>query len=353
MPHSKYRGLGGIMRWYRLAGPLLIGLSVSGCNSIPHPDYFVPGHAGSPHDADRGTTYVHVEDLMRHIQCEIVRAKNLPELLTYREAKGGTPVNVAVVTLTLKVEDNGGVTPSLSFINPLSTGGTFAFGVNGNLNLNRQRNYTTSYTIDLDLLSKSSTDFGKECDENPLTVSLSGNLGIDGIMAAAIAGRSDRLAKFYLAADATKNLARMPTYGTTVQFTLTGSFDVGPTWTLTDIKGPSGSKGILNGGVIDTDTMVIAFSTAISPPKDTKLDEEIERLKARLREIDKRRDNHQVISRVVEIEEAILRARLTGLAKRQTVESEGADDAARQSAADAARDLTTNMILQNLSNQLH
>lgn len=41
---------------------------------------------------------------------------------------------------------------------------------------------------------------------------------------------------------------------------LTLGFDTGPAWSLTTFKGPSGGKGIFNGGRVTTDNLIVAFA---------------------------------------------------------------------------------------------
>ena len=330
----------------------VVGLCLGGCGNVPAPDYFVPART-EPAPGTPDSTQVHVDDLVKHIECEFVNSAHMPKLLANPDPKrqAEVPIYVAQVTLTLKVEDNGGLSPSLSFIAPSS----FAYGLNGNLNLNRQRTFTTSYFVNLNKLLADPAVTGR-CNavghSMPTVPSLSGDLGIDGIVVASLATRSHY--RDYEKSD--KSPSNYPSFGTTVQFLLTASLDTGPSWSLTNFKGPGGSKGLVNGGVIDTDTMLVAFaSTNVpavpAPPPPAKLLSLKSRLQPLLDNLRRgflKSDDPKLKALQGEVDNA-QRDYDDQIARLQA-------DAAAHAAAtasDAAQSLTTNMILQNLTGALH
>ncbi len=105
-------------------------ISVGGCagglQGVPSPDYI-----DTSATATSGTTRLSVTDLVNHIECVIASDKGLQELATDNY--------VAQITLTLKVDDNVGLSPSVSFIKPYALAGTsLTYGINANLNADRQ-----------------------------------------------------------------------------------------------------------------------------------------------------------------------------------------------------------------------
>lgn len=322
---------------YAVAALLLWLFTLSGCaggiGGVPSPDYL------NNTKLSDGKVPFTVDDLVNHIVCEIAAVDDAKD----NPAPDGTTPNpyppdlwkhgyVAQITLTLKVEDNVGLSPSLSFIHPYAVTGTSLTNlVDGNLNADRQRIYTTAFAIDMEKL-KRQIDLEKLAGNTQPVIlpycanhgyfSLSGDLGIAGIITAGLT--NGHYQKSYVApttanaegkkspslvdvavvlnpalgpnvapnivvstppTDPCKVLdpdktpvsegcpaktANLPTFGSTVQFTILGSWDVGPTLSVKHFKGPSGTKGVLNGGETDTDTLVVAFAPKATTEKTKK-----------------------------------------------------------------------------------
>lgn len=270
-----------------------IALFLSACTNIPSPNYV--GKDGNEGSVTVGT-------LVHHIQCELHSANQFDKLAeqNYR----------AQVTLTLKVEDNAGLSPSLSFIQPYAVPSTsLTYAVGGTLNVNRQRIFTDQYTIDLAKLQHKfpKNDSDTSCPGGPSTsFNLTGDLGIGGIIAGGlemapyqdvnadapssapspqnfsfdgkIANRKEVTALFEgHAAQEVKRAnpsPQPPSFGSTVQFTITKSINAGPNWILQHFKGPGGNTGVLGAGRIDTDTMIIAFAPGPKLATGEKLTQE-------------------------------------------------------------------------------
>jgi hypothetical protein len=267
-----------------VAGYSLVVL-LAGCANIPSPNY-----VGKDGDDSRIT----VDDLVGHIQCELIKAKQFDTLAASKYR--------VQATLTLKVEDNAGLSPSLSFINPYEVAGTsLTYGVGGALNVSRQRIFTGQYTIASEKLIDSALRTNYDCSPaDKLTLNISGDLGIGGIIAAGMDATKYKSVNVSPPAPpaATQNVTVNvildpnrpattppnveivppvpqvekptepipPSFGSTVQFTIVKSANAGPTWVVKHFKGPSGQTGLISAGRTDTDTLVLAFAPAGAPP---------------------------------------------------------------------------------------
>lgn len=334
----------------------------TGIQGVPSPDYF-----WSESKADEGKAKLSVQTLVDHIECEIISDPTYSQELI---ASG----YVAQVTLTLKVDANIGITPSVDFIKPYAVSGTsLTWGIDANLNADGQRTYTTSFYLNVAEMLRERRDV--PCHEKGV-VSLSGDLGIGAIIAAGLATsmydgalvpppkpaaaadstaqnphplellrrsigapsiddyvRAENIEPFKTTAAAIDATAK-PSFGSTVAFTITGSGDAGPLWTVKHFKGPSGgSKGILNGGEVYTDTLVIAFAPCKTYAGTKDLAELDTREAALLK-------GHKSVSELSTTDQASVAA-LDHI--RRVLESV---DSAQ--AVVTTQTLTTNMILQNL-----
>jgi len=299
---------------------------------------------------------VTVADLVGHIQCELYHAPGFTDLATNRYQ--------ALVTLTLKVDDNFGVSPTLSFIGPLDPGTSLTTSVGGTLSVARQRIFTTAYTIDLNTLLKNAPKVVglPNCTSakgtGGFTLNLTGDLGLGGIIAA---GQD---ATYYKDVNATipsspnqtldvifdpnkaptmppnaqvipddkchakkdgpnsKPCDQPPTttkvanhtppnFGSTIQFTIIKAINAGPLWSLIHFKGPSSANGLVNVGRTDTDTLVIAFAPGAP----------------------------------------ILKPGISTLSKEEQQQQDAADATAAPFVQNQLQTLTNNMILQNLQLQ--
>ncbi|HSM94514.1 MAG TPA: hypothetical protein VLT91_00620, partial [Rhizomicrobium sp.] len=165
-----------------------------------------------------------------------------------------------------------------------------------------------------------------------------------------------------------------PTFGSTVQFIIAASFDTGPGWVLKYFKGPSGSKGLLNGGKTNTDTLIIAFSPG-KPISSRSLMDTIQRLsdakeahniadrdlavaKAKLSALTKGPKASKLENDIAQAQarRASLEAQIARLEMQRSELAATQDDQntlSRANAAAQAQAFTTNIILQNLAGEIH
>lgn len=336
---------------------LLACALLGGC-ALPEPDYI-------------GGSRFTIDDLNKHIRCELERSGSLSVLST----KG----YVVQVTLSLKVDSNGGVTPNVSFLSPA----TFGYAINANLNLDRQQTYSTSYVLNLKALADDKGKPPERCGNSDLDVahSLSGNLEIDQIVKAGMDEIAD--SDFNVAAKpvggfvgSATDTTKYPNFGSTVQFMLTKSIDTGPSWTLTDFKGPSGAaKGILNGGETTTDYVIFAFAAGPVPDPDkiARLQKALDDAKKNYDDARKALEDAQAAAgkplprglsaSLLETRKGTLEALVESKqltvdrAQRELMQKQSdlnqAETPSPSDAAAAAQSFTTPIILQNLSGQLH
>jgi hypothetical protein len=359
-------------------------------------------------DSDSG--HPTVDNLIAHIQCSIAKAIVVaPQNI---DPKSGPPATtyaneleykyVALVTLTLKVEDNGGVSPSLNFLTPVSS---FAYGANANINVDRTRTFTTNYTLKLSTLRAEYEHNNKPCESDRI-FSLSDDLGIEGIVEGGIqtmqyqdfnapasedTKKPDVTLHFVVddsktlgqkpnvsvivppaqLADTTPNLAKPPAppnFGSTVQFMIAKSFDTGPLWSLKYFKGPDGSKGILNGGSTTTDQIVIAFSPGSTSKAAQQIEKQMLLLKTKIAgasnliDLTATRLDDKTLSlneknkleKVISTQTADFNnSKSQYEALQAQLNTTPLDDEGLAQATSQAQSFTTNIILQNLAGTLH
>jgi hypothetical protein len=166
---------------------------------------------------------------------------------------------VGAVTLTVEVNDKAGLTPSLSFIDPLEVAGTnFTLGVGGELSKARKRTFQQSFSLDVSKVVETKCSPPDSPDSD-----LAGSLGIVELVKLGMTstGSDD---DGVVPADA-KSFEAMsgPVFGTTVAFTIVKSGSLGPSWTLRTFKGPAGQAGLAGLSRNDVHTLLISFA----PPK--------------------------------------------------------------------------------------
>ena len=208
---------------------------------------------------------VPVTDIVNEISCEL---SSVGDILA-----GGR--YFASVLLTLQVDDSADFTPSLSAINPLTGSSTFAASLTGDLGGQRQRTFTTTYTIDAVQLVKDRRDLQCSADGHFKPgwkpYSLAGDLGLkeivyDGIWAKDLKGG-------IIQAPSKAEDKAAPTFGSKVQFIVTETLvGAGPLWTIKHFKGPSGQNGLINGKRLDTDSILITFAPQFQPKPGVKSD---------------------------------------------------------------------------------
>ena len=201
---------------------------------------------------------------MRHIQCSArlasyelyhsVDANNnniasdLADYLSQTDPKTNLPRHayVAQASLAVDVIDTQGVAPSLNIIDPWSMMSNFTLAISGQYNRSQHRNLTYYFPLDLsnpktfptcNNPAKASPD---DIYYDPLTHynDLGGDIGLLSVLYTGyVSGRHTQLPDADLEKPQIDNLG----FVTQLDFTVVKAVGVGPTWTLTTFKGPSGA----------------------------------------------------------------------------------------------------------------
>jgi hypothetical protein len=250
----------------RATAMLALVLGVAGCTSLPK----FGAHADAQVLAPKAS------DITDKIQCEIIEALHSAK---YDE---DSPVkllavypHVVSVNLTLEVTNNEAVNPSLSYIKPYLTAGTnFTAILGGQWTGSQDRIFTESFTLVFDLgdetLEKWSTCTRRTQSRGG---GLQGNLGIRDVIASGLRYEMPDSEAYTLKVlglskndpqDPLTNAAAVaPSFGSTIDFTITYGVNGGPTWTLTHFSGPS-STGLLSTSRTHKDTLIVSFARVIS-----------------------------------------------------------------------------------------
>jgi hypothetical protein len=207
----------------------------------------------APFDApiDDRTGYPTVHQVVDKIQCEIAAARDdkliNSDWITKHLSEKNPPLMpfknwVASVTVSLTVSDTEGISPAsglgLAVIDPLKlAGNSFGFGGNVIFYQNRQRIFSEQYSLEIAKID--SLDCAK-INWHPFN--LEGDLGLrDQIYAGLHSIVRDEAGDF----DTSKNGTSADNFGATISFDVfKGLSSVGPTFTLTKFKGPTGGVGI-------------------------------------------------------------------------------------------------------------
>jgi hypothetical protein len=213
----------------------------SGCG-VPHFD--VPtDSAGQPT----------VQTIVNRVQCE------LRDMV--RDDGGNTDVTAfhrlflldgdydVEVSLSLEVNDTGGLAPSLSYMHPFTAATSFMFSGGGTLSESRDHNFTENMQFSVRQIYVDWKTHANPHDCPPADTNLSGTLGIKDFVA--MAALSQNL-------DQTQTLSSKGVFGGYIQFLVTKNISsIGPTWTLVNFKGP-GALGSLS--EVNTDKLTLAFA---------------------------------------------------------------------------------------------
>lgn len=186
-----------------------------------------------------------IKSISRRVTCELAglieRNDGLSSALLIDDV-------VVAVQLNLTVNDTGGVSPSLSYIN-----GPFAFGLGGTVSQSREQNFTQKFYYSIRSIKKEADDFksmgGNLADCWATDTNLAGELGLR---------RTVELAFTSQHVDWDKKLADDGVFGGYVNFVVTKSVNGGPTWTLTSFTGPGSNLGSLS--EVNTDKLTFAFA---------------------------------------------------------------------------------------------
>jgi hypothetical protein len=147
-------------------------ISASLCGGCAVPRYDVPYPDGTP-------AVTSIVNRLQHELLEQVRdgARNQEWLLT-----GDYQV---VASLSLEVNDTGGLAPSLSYLNPLNKLESFTFGGSGVLSESRDHNFTENLQFSLRQIYQDSKRFTGAYPPPPADTNLAGTLGVGDFVAMA------------------------------------------------------------------------------------------------------------------------------------------------------------------------
>jgi hypothetical protein len=189
-----------------------------------------------------------VANIVDRIECEIAQSvQDHPNLKRQRWA--------AAADLYLTVNDSAGLTPTVSFLQPLIShpGTEFSFGASAALKGERTRIYNQSIVLALENFPVSKTNIPLDRAPCPQveTFDLAGDLGIKAVIDIGLGSldTGDR-AQF-----STKD---NNAFGQTIEFVVTKNVSgVGPMWTLVRFNGPGGLFGAER---VDTHKLIISFA---------------------------------------------------------------------------------------------
>lgn len=351
-------------KWMNACAAMICAALLAGCmHTVP---------AFKPGEPEPYVSAPTVTQLAEHIVCELRRA-NASEIYP-----GGRTLSAesytALVTLLVQVDDTVGTTPSIAYTELLKSPATSLVTTLGlDVNAQRKRTFTTTYTVDIGKVV-ASAELSKKCgtkEAGERRYDLRGNLGINEIVADGFAIRAVGDGVF-----AKRIKETLPTFGSQVQFIVTrGVSGVGPIWTLRYWKGPSSAAGLFNGKQLYTNSAIFVFSPkldsttpalvagkALETARAARADavSKAIQLDARLKSLPKsltpsaevlRLEGQAADARakVAESQRAVDQA-AADLAEAQRTEPQREAEAARDAAA-ASRDLLNTMLLQNLPNR--
>ncbi len=237
-------------------------LGASMCSGCAVPRYDVPYYDGQPT----------VETIVDRIQCEIrdmVRDDMPNDVTSFNRwflLDGDYDVQIS---LSLEVNDTGGLSPSLAYLNPITKATSFMFGANGTLSESRDHNFTENIqlsvrTIYIDWKYKGIPHNCPTADTN-----LSGDLGIRNFVAMAALTQHLNESNNSAGKDQSKNSAGKSVFGGSIQFLVTKNLSaVGPTWSLIHFKGPG---PLANVSEVNTDKITFAFAQGPNVGKPMQL----------------------------------------------------------------------------------
>jgi hypothetical protein len=210
--------------------------AMTGCSNVV-PNFDIPtSAAGTPT----------VQSISRRITCEL--AQLLDNNYGLRSALLIGDIDVAL-QLNLTVNDTGGLSPSLTYIN----GPMFSFGLGGTLSQSREQNFTQklyyslrALQLEMDLARKQNIDLAA-CW--PTDTNLAGELGLRRTVELAFT-------MGHVAWDS--KLSDDGAFGGYVNFVVTKNVNGGPTWTLTSFTGPGSNLGSFS--EVNTDKLTFAFA---------------------------------------------------------------------------------------------
>jgi hypothetical protein len=249
------------------------------CAGCAVPQYDVPYDNGLPT----------VQSLIKHIKCELTGLVGKPvhrgpgrfeDSIEQKLLAGDYDVQV---TLELEVNDTGGLTPSITFMEPITKLISFSLGASATLSESRDHHFTDNFQLSMRQLY---ADGQTELDERLLKCPKGDDS--DGDLASTL-GLKDNLHRTLGIRDFVKmgfDTERLETgppkpaqqqitpittateaFGGVITFVVTKNVSgVGPTWTTTRWKGPGGLIGLSE---VNTDKLTLGF--APGPNAGTKV----------------------------------------------------------------------------------
>jgi hypothetical protein len=214
---------------------ILSSLAVGGCAGIV-PNFDIPvNNAGTPT----------IKSISDRVKCELVDLIEKPGAISTLLLISDIQV---ALQLNLTVNDTGGLSPTLSYIN-----GPFAFGLGGTLSQSREQNFTEKFFYSLKDLQKEAQLARKANIDlavcGPTDTNLAGELGLRRTVELAFTAQ-------HVAQDA--KLSDDGIFGGYVNFVVTKNVNAGPTWTLTHFTGPGSNLGTFS--EVNTDKLTFAFA---------------------------------------------------------------------------------------------
>lgn len=259
---------------------LVCGL-LEGCHSLPSfygPPGFASANAPDAKTLKASGPIPTVSDVISHVQCEIWMLRKAGADAKFADL---WKMQYAVyVVLILEVTDDGNLSPSLSFINPLDSARSRQLDIGPQYRNGGHRLITQTFVLDLDpdgnpdfspIRGKNSLEsaFDKYCDDNAQRDGgIRGDLGIADIVAQGLLHARSQAFMFPLAEDdqiSTTPIgptSTVPGFGTTIDFTLTYGLSAGPNWTLSHFVGPGLSSSLANYVRTSKETLILSFAAA-------------------------------------------------------------------------------------------
>jgi hypothetical protein len=219
-------------------GAVVLGATL--CSGCGVPRYDVP------YDVARQPT---VKSIVDRVQCEIrdmVRDDRPDDPTTFHRlflVNGDYDVQVS---LSLEVNDTGGLSPSLTYMTPLSAVNSFMFGASGTFSESRDHNFTENIQLSVRSIYEDWKTGDDPHDCPWADTNLSGTLGLKDFVAMAA-----------LTSNLDQTKGQSP-FGGSVQFLVTKNVTAaGPTWTLVNFTGPGPLAGFSE---VNTDKVTVAFA---------------------------------------------------------------------------------------------
>jgi hypothetical protein len=226
------------------------------CAACAVPHYDVPvDKAGQPT----------VASIVARVQCEIrdmVRDDRPKDPVTYNRhflLDGDYDVEVS---LSLEVNDTGGLTPSVSYVTPLAAAATtLTVAASGNLSESRDHNFTENIQLST---RKIYLDWKNGIDPHDCPVVadtfLAGALGISDMVA---------MANSTADLDESRKLSDAGVFGGSIQFVITKKLTAtGPTWALVRFNNISALADLSE---VNTDKITLAFALGPNVGKPMRL----------------------------------------------------------------------------------